>query len=71
VLNEENTNLRAEINKLKSQCEELTTENTSLKDQLSLFPPLEGISMDNDHQEPDTNQTGAAERKVDSYKDST
>ncbi|CAH8264824.1 unnamed protein product [Arabidopsis lyrata] len=71
VLNEENTNLRAEINKLKSQCEELSAENTSLKDQLSLFPPLEGISMDNDHQEPDTNQTGAAERKVDSYKDTT
>ncbi|CAA7024137.1 unnamed protein product [Microthlaspi erraticum] len=70
VLNEENASLRAEINKLKSQCEDLTAENTSLKDHLLSFPPLEGIEMDKDDQEPDTNQTGVAETKVGSYKDS-
>ena len=31
LLNEENASLRAEINRLKSQCDELTSENTSLK----------------------------------------
>ena len=31
LLNEENATLRAEINRLKSQCDELTSENTSLK----------------------------------------
>uniref|UniRef100_A0A1J3GHQ1 Transcription factor HBP-1a n=1 Tax=Noccaea caerulescens TaxID=107243 RepID=A0A1J3GHQ1_NOCCA len=70
VLNEENASLRAEINKLKCQCEELTAENTSLKDQLLSFPPLEGIEMDKDDQEPDTNQTVVAETKVGSYKES-
>ncbi|CAG7907914.1 unnamed protein product [Brassica rapa] len=71
VLNEENASLREEINKLRSQCEELTSENTSLKDQLLSFPTLEGVAMDKDEQEPpDTNQTGVAETKADSYKDS-
>lgn len=31
VLNAENASLRAEMNRLKSQREELTSENTSLK----------------------------------------
>ncbi|CAN7061926.1 unnamed protein product [Brassica rapa subsp. trilocularis] len=71
VLNEENASLREEINKLRSQCEELTSENTSLKDQLLSFPTLEGVAMDKDEQEPpDPNQTGVAETKADSYKDS-
>ncbi|CAN8316438.1 unnamed protein product [Cochlearia groenlandica] len=71
VLNEENKNLRAEINKLKSKCEELSDENTSLKDQLLSFPSLEGINMDKEDQEPDSNQKCVAETKVHSYKDST
>ncbi|KAF8045723.1 hypothetical protein N665_4503s0002 [Sinapis alba] len=71
VLNAENASLRAEMNRLKSHYEELTSENTSLKDQLLSFPPLEGINMDKDDQEPDTNQTGFAETKFVSYKDST
>uniref|UniRef100_M4DLD5 BZIP domain-containing protein n=1 Tax=Brassica campestris TaxID=3711 RepID=M4DLD5_BRACM len=71
VLNEENASLREEINKLRSQCEELTSENNSLKDQLLSFPTLEGVAMDKDEQEPpDTNQTGVAETKADSSKDS-
>lgn len=41
-----------------------------LQDQLLSFPPLEGIEMDKDDQEPDTNQTVVAETKVGSYKDS-
>ncbi|KAL0844322.1 hypothetical protein Bca101_017568 [Brassica carinata] len=71
VLNAENASLRAEMNRLKSQREELTSENTYLKDQLLSFPPLEGINMDKDDQEPDTNQTGFIETKFVSYKDST
>ncbi|CAN6807516.1 unnamed protein product [Brassica oleracea] len=71
VLNAENASLRAEMNRLKSQREELTSENTSLKDLLLSFPPLEGINMDKDDQEPDTNQTGFIETKFVSYKDST
>ncbi|WZZ39856.1 hypothetical protein YC2023_036115 [Brassica napus] len=70
VLNAENASLRAEMNRLKSQREELTSENTSLKDLLLSFPPLEGINMDKDDQEPDTNQTGFIETKFVSYKDS-
>lgn len=72
LLNEENATLRAEINRLKSQCDELTSENTSLKDQLLSFPSLEGINMDKDDQEPETYQTGVTERKADdTYKSST
>ncbi|KAF8091376.1 hypothetical protein N665_0447s0034 [Sinapis alba] len=70
VLNAENASLRAEMNRLKSQFEELTSENTSLKDQLLSFPPLEGINMDKDDQEQDTNQTGFTETKFVSYKNS-
>ncbi|XP_013734292.1 bZIP transcription factor 16 isoform X1 [Brassica napus] len=71
VLSAENASLRAEMNRLKSQREELTSENTSLKDLLLSFPPLEGINMDKDDQEPDTNQTCFTETKFVSYKDST
>lgn len=71
VLSAENASLRAEMNRLKSQREELTSENTSLKDLLLSFPPLEGINMDKDDQEPDTIQTGFTETKFVSYKDST
>lgn len=71
VLNAENASLRAEMNRLKSQREELTSENTSLKDLLLSFPPLEGINMDKDDQEPDTIQTGFTETKFVSYEDST
>ncbi|VVA93280.1 unnamed protein product [Arabis nemorensis] len=41
VLNGENLSLRAEINKLKSQYEELLTENGSLKNRFSSVPSLE------------------------------
>ncbi|CAH8374249.1 unnamed protein product [Eruca vesicaria subsp. sativa] len=71
VLSAENASLRAERNRLKSQFEELTSENTSLKDQFLSFPPLEGIKIKKEDQELDINQTGFTETKFVSYKDST
>ncbi|CAF1867361.1 unnamed protein product, partial [Brassica napus] len=40
VLNEENASLREEINKLRSQCEELTFENTSLNSRTNFYHSL-------------------------------
>ncbi|KAJ0262110.1 Basic-leucine zipper domain-containing protein [Hirschfeldia incana] len=71
LLNAENASLRAEMNRLKSKREELASENTSLKGLLLSFPPLEGIKLEKDDQEPDTYQTGFTETKFVSYKDST
>ncbi|CAN8303662.1 unnamed protein product [Cochlearia groenlandica] len=49
VLDGENTSLRAEINKLKVQYEELLSENNSLKNR------FEGVNLDKNEQEPEKN----------------
>ncbi|ESQ33601.1 hypothetical protein EUTSA_v10007879mg [Eutrema salsugineum] len=57
VLNGENTSLRAEINKLKSQYEELLAENSSLKNRFSSAPSLlEGVNLDKNEQETETSK---------------
>ncbi|KAG2314876.1 hypothetical protein Bca4012_065687 [Brassica carinata] len=54
VLNGENASLRAEINKLKGQYEELLAENSSLKNRFSGVPSQEGVDLDKNEQEPET-----------------
>ncbi|XP_010538390.1 PREDICTED: bZIP transcription factor 16-like [Tarenaya hassleriana] len=57
TLVEENTNLRTEVNKLKSLCEELLAKNSSLKNQLMEFPSLKGVNSDRNDQEPNNTTT--------------
>ncbi|CAH8355138.1 unnamed protein product [Eruca vesicaria subsp. sativa] len=54
VLNGENASLRAEINKLKSQYEELLAENSSLKNRFLGVSSQEGVNLDKNEQEPET-----------------
>ncbi|CAA7026695.1 unnamed protein product [Microthlaspi erraticum] len=68
VLNGENTGLRAEISKLKSQYEELLAENSSLKNRYS---SVEGVNLEKNAQEPETSTLGdVAETTHRSYNNS-
>ncbi|KAF8082893.1 hypothetical protein N665_0802s0007 [Sinapis alba] len=71
VLNGENASLRADINKLKSQYEELLAENSSLKNQFLAVPSQEGVNLDKKEQEPETStRQDVAETTHGSYNNS-
>ncbi|KAG5384854.1 hypothetical protein IGI04_036324 [Brassica rapa subsp. trilocularis] len=70
VLNGENASLRAEINKLRSQYEELVAENNALKNRFSTVRSL-GVNLDGKEQEPETNTSqDVAETTRGSYNNS-
>ncbi|KAJ6347752.1 hypothetical protein OIU76_004274 [Salix suchowensis] len=60
VLKEENANLRSEVNRIKSEYEQLLAENASLKERLGEAPgPEDARAGRNDqHTSNDTQQTG-------------
>ncbi|KAH0911036.1 hypothetical protein HID58_034357 [Brassica napus] len=71
VLNGENASLRAEINKLRSQYEELVAENNALKNRFSTVRSLEGVNLDGKEQEPETStRQDVAETTRGSYNNS-
>ncbi|KAF3588499.1 hypothetical protein F2Q69_00027777 [Brassica cretica] len=71
VLNGENASLREEINKLRSQYEELVAENSALKNRFSTVRSLEGVNLDGKEQEPETStRQDVAETTRGSYNNS-
>uniref|UniRef100_M4E392 BZIP domain-containing protein n=1 Tax=Brassica campestris TaxID=3711 RepID=M4E392_BRACM len=71
VLNGENASLRAEINKLRSQYEELVAENNALKNRFSTVRSLEGVNLDGKEQEPEiSTRQDVAETTRGSYNNS-
>ncbi|KAJ8754408.1 hypothetical protein K2173_002859 [Erythroxylum novogranatense] len=64
ILNEENANLRSEVNRIKSQYEQLLTVNASLKEKLGELPGNEDLRASRNDQSISNDKIPTAQKEV-------